>query len=197
MEDKNLIKRIKKDDGKAFEELFRRYFAALHNYAVFYTGSSQMAEDMVHDVFYKIWDTRKNLNIHTSIKSYLFRSVHNNCIQYLRHLKVVNEHSRKHEARLQEALMMNRLYFETGLSKLMQKEIGELVKEAISTLPEKTRDIFLMSRDMHLKNSEIAQKLEVTEKAVEYHITRALLSLRQELKDYLPGVMILICFGIS
>jgi RNA polymerase sigma-70 factor, ECF subfamily len=196
VEDENLIKRIKKDDGQAFEELFRRYFAALHNYAAFYTGSTQIAEDMVHDVFYKIWDTRKNLNIHTSAKSYLFRSVHNNCIQYLRHLKVVKEHSKKHEARLQEALMMNRLYFETGLSKLMEKEIGSLVKEAISRLPEKTRDIFLMSRDMHLKNAEIAKKLDVTEKAIEYHITRALLTLRQELKDYLPCAMILICCSI-
>ncbi len=196
VEDKNLIKRIKKDDGKAFEELFREYFAALHNYAAFYTGSSQIAEDMVHDVFYKIWDTRKTLNIHTSIKSYLFRSVHNNCIQYLRHLKVVKEYSKKHEARLQEALIMNRLYFETGLSKLMEKEIGDLVKEAISRLPEKTGDIFLMSRDMHMKNSEIAQKLDVTEKAVEYHITRALLILRQDLKDYLPCVMIIICCSI-
>ena len=196
VEDKNLIKRIKKDDGKAFEELFRRYFAALHNYAAFYTGSSQLAEDMVHDVFYKIWDTRRIINIHTSIKSYLYRSIHNNCIQYLRHLKVVKEHSKKHEAKLQEALMMNRLYFETGLSKLMEKEIGDLVKEAISRLPEKTSDIFLMSRDMHLKNSEIAQKLDVTEKAVEYHITRALLILRQDLKDYLPCVMIIICCSI-
>ena len=196
VEDKNLIKRIKKDDGKAFEELFRRYFAALHNYAAFYTGSSQLAEDMVHDVFYKIWDTRRIINIHTSIKSYLYRSIHNNCIQYLRHLKVVKEHSKKHEAKLQEALMMNRLYFETGLSKLMEKEIGDLVKEAISRLPEKTSDIFLMSRDMHLKNSEIAQKLDVTEKAVEYHITRALLILRQDLKDYLPGVMIFMCLSL-
>lgn len=192
MEDKNLIKGIKKDDGKAFEELFKRYFASLHNYAAFYTRSSQMAEDMVHDIFYKIWDTRKTLNIHTSIKSYLFRSVHNNCIQYLRHLKVIKEHNRKHEARLQEALMMNRLYFETGLSKLMEKEIGELVKEAISRLPDKTREIFLMSRDRHLKNPEIAQMLYVTNKAVEYHITRALLIIRQELKDYLPAFMILI-----
>jgi len=196
VDDKSLIKSIEKDDGRAFEELFMRYFAALHSYATFYTGNHQMAEDMVHDVFYKIWDKRKNLNIHTSIKSYLFRAVHNNCIQYLRHLKVVNEHSKKHEARLHEALMMDRLYFETGLSKLMEKEIGSLVKEAIGKLPEKTRNIFLMSRDMHLKNAAIAKKLDVTEKAVEYHISRALLTLRLELKDYLPCAMIFICCSI-
>ena len=192
MEDKNLLDKIKKNDGKAFEVLFRRYFSALHNYAAFYIGSFQLAEDMVHDVFYKIWDTRKSLNIHTSIKSYLFRSIHYNCIQYLRHLKVVKEHSMRHEAKLQEALMMNRLYFETGLSKLMEKEIGDLVKDAINKLPEKTRCIFLMSRDRQLKNSEIAQKLSVSEKAVEYHMTRALIMMKHELKDYLPLFMIFI-----
>ena len=191
VEDNILIKRIKKDDGKAFEELFKRYFTALHSYSTFYTECPHLSEDMVHDVFLKIWSTRKILTIHSSVKAYLFRSVHNNCIQYLRHLKVVVKHSRKQGEKLEEALVMNRLYFETGLSKLMEKEIGDLVKEAISKLPDKTRDIFLMSRESHMKNSEIARKLFVTEKAVEYHITRALISLRQELKDYLPVLLLL------
>lgn len=191
MEDKKLLEKIKKNDGNAFEELFRRYFSALHNYAIFYTRSSQLAEDMVHDLFFKIWETRKKLAIHTSVKSYLYKSVHNNCIQYLRHLKVEEDHSKKYEAKMQEALLMNRLYFETGLSKLLDKEIGDLVKESISRLPEKTRVIFRMSRDRYLKNSEIAQKLNVTDKAVEYHITRALLIIRQQLKDYLPVIIIL------
>lgn len=193
MEDKNLLTRIKKNDGKAFEELFRRYFAALHNYAIFYTSSSQLAEDIIHDVFCKIWETRKTLAIHTSIKSYLYRSVHNNCIQYLRHLKIIRQHDKKQEARLEEALLMNRLFFETGLSKLMEKEIEGLVDEAIDKLPDKTREIYVMSRNQHKRNSEIAKKLNITEKTVEYHISRALLLLRDELKDYLPCIMLLIC----
>ena len=194
MEDFDLMKKLKRDDGKAFEELFRKYFTSLHNYAGFYTGNIQLAEDLVHDVFYKIWETRKTLAINTSLKSYLYRSVHNNCIQYLRHLKVVKEHSKRQEAKYEEALLMNRLYFETGLSKLMEKEIEELAEEVVGSLPEKTRDIFSMSRMRHWKNSEIAQKLNVTEKTVEYHITRALSILRRELKDYLVGIMVLI-FG--
>ena len=193
MKDNELLKRLKKNDGKAFEELFRRYFTALHNYAKFYTGSSELAEDLVHDIFYKIWESRRTLAIHTSIKSYLYRSVHNNCIQYLRHLKVVKEHNKKQEARLEEAFLINRLYFETGISRLFEKEIGQLVECAITKLPEKTRDIFILSRNQHQKNSEIAKKMNVTEKTVEYHISRALIILREELKDYLPGIMILIC----
>ena len=187
MKDKELIKRLKKNDGKAFEELFRMYFTALYNYAIFYTGSSQIAKDMVHDIYYKIWESRRTLTIHTSIKSYLYRSVHNNCIQYLRHLKFVKEHNKKQEARLEEALLMNRLYFETGLSRLFEREIVELVEEAILKLPGRTREIFIRSRNQHQKNFEIAKKFKVSEKAVEYHISRALIFLREELRDYLPG----------
>jgi RNA polymerase sigma-70 factor, ECF subfamily len=187
MEDIDLLKKLKRGDGKAFEELFRRYFIPLHNYAKFYTSNIQLAEDLVHDVFYKIWEKRKTLAINTSFKAYLYRSVHNHCIQYLRHLKVVKEHSKKQEAKYEEALLMNRLYFETGISKLMEKEIQELTEEVVGSLPEKTRDIFSMSRNRHQKNSEIAEKLNVTEKTVEYHISKALSILRRELKDYLAG----------
>ncbi len=185
MKDSELLKRLKKNDGLAFEELFRRYFTALHNYAKFYTGNSQLAEDLVHDVFYKIWELRRTLAIHISIKSYLYKSVHNNCIQHLRHLKVVKKHNKRQEARLEEALLMNRLYFETGISRLFEKEIGQLVESAISKLPEKTRDVFILSRSQYQKNSEIAKKMNVTEKTVEYHISRALIILKEDLKDYL------------
>jgi RNA polymerase sigma-70 factor, ECF subfamily len=187
-----LLKRLKNNDGKAFEELFRMHFNALLNYANFYIGCRHLAEDLVHDVFYRIWETRSKITIHTSIKSYLYKSVHNNCIQYLRHLKVVKKHQKDQESKLEEALLLNRLYFETGLSKLLEREINDLVEESISRLPSKTRDIYVMSRKNYKKNSEIARNLNVTEKTVEYHMTQALSLLRVELKDYLP-FLILFC----
>ena len=195
MKDSELLKELKKSDEKAFEELFRRYFTVLHNYAGFYTGRTQIAEDIVHDIFYKIWDTRSTLVIHTSLKPYLYRAVHNNCIQHLRHLKVVKEHSRKNEARLEEALLMNKLYLETGLSKLYENEIRELVVAVIDKLPDKTRNIYELSRNQHKKNFEIAKILKVTEKTIEYHISRVLVLLREELKDYLPGIIIILICG--
>ena len=195
--DAELIDRLKKNDEKAFEELFRCYFISLHCYAKFYTRDSQLAEDLVHDVFFKIWETRGKINVHTSIKAYLYRSVHNNCIQYLRHLKVVQEHNKAQENRLEEAMIINRLFFETGLTKLFEKEITELLEEAIAKMPEKTREIYVMSRKDHETNNSIAQKVNLTEKAVEYHISKALNFLRLELKDYLvffllfPGLFFL------
>lgn len=193
MNDVERVLRIKQSDTIAFEELFRAYFTALHTYACFYTGSSQIAEDMVHDVFFKIWDKRKTLEIHTSIKSYLFRAVHNQCVQYLKHMKVASDYAKKHEARLEEALQINKLYFETGLTRLYEKEIKDLVEKAIPKLPQKTREIFLLSRNKQLKHSEIALMFNLTDKAIEYHICRAITLLRKELKDYLPIAMLGIC----
>ncbi len=190
MNEIELVQKFKQGDGNAFEEIFRSYITALNNYASFYTGSSQIAEDMVHDVFFKIWEKRKTIEIHTSIKSYLFRAVHNQCVQYLKHQKVTSEYAKKHEARLEEALQINKLYFETGLTRLFEKEIKDLVDKAIPKLPAKTREIFLLSRNKHLKHAEIAVMFNLTEKAVEYHVCRAITLLRKELKDYLPVVML-------
>ena len=185
MEDCDLLKGLKKNDGQAFEELYRKYIFCLQEYAHFYTSNRFIAEDIVHDVFYKIWDKRKTLEIHTSLKSYLYSSVHNNCIQYLRHLTVVKKQNVLQMMRLEEALVMNRLYFESGLNRLFEKDIENIINETVNNLPEKTREIYLFSRKHRMKNSLIAEKYGITEKAVEYHITRALKKLRLLLKDYL------------
>jgi RNA polymerase sigma-70 factor, ECF subfamily len=185
LNDRDLLKRLKKDDGKAFEELFRKYFFALMGYAKFYTGNAQIAEDMVHDVFYRIWEIRKSMEVHTSIKSYLYRAVHNNSIQYLRHQKVIQNHNKIQQAKLEEALILNKLYFETGLGKLFEMDINDMVDKAINKLPEKTGKVYILSRKKNNNNSEIAKELNISEKAVEYHITKALSLLRAVLKEYL------------
>ena len=190
MEDQELLTRIKHNDKKAFEYIFHEYFHVLHEYAYFYIENSSLAEDIVQDVFLKIWDSRDRLAIHTSLKGYLFRCIHNNCIQYLRHKMVEQNHQVTNRAKLEEAVIMNRLFFETGLTRLYENDIESLVNKAIDDLPAKTREIYVLSRHKYLKNSAIAKKFNVTEKSIEYHITRALDSLRKYLKDYLPVILI-------
>ena len=187
MEDNNLLTRLKQNDEKAFEELFRKYFSVLQEYANFYTRDSRLAEDIVQDIFFRIWESRVSLVITTSFKAYLYRSVHNSCIQYLRHQSVKNKHDVICQVKLEEATAMNRLFFESGLQKLFENEIEALINSALNEMPEKSREIYLLSRHSHLKNSEIAVKMELTEKAVEYHITKALSLVRRFSKDYLPG----------
>ena len=186
MDEIETLIRIKKNDKKVFEEIFHEYYTGLHEYALFYVGNTQLAEDIVQDVFLKIWNTRNRLTIQSSLKGYLYRTIHNHCIQYLRHQVVKQKYQIMHQAKIEEALLMNRLYFECGLSKLFKDDIESLVDEAINTLPEKTHEIFVLSRHNFQKNSEIAKKFKISEKSVEYHISRALDLLRKQLKDYLP-----------
>lgn len=190
MKEDQLLTRIKNNDKKAFEDIFRMYFPLLHEYAIFYVGSLQMAEDIVQDVFVKLWHTRKKISIYSTLKGYLFRIVHNRCIQYLRHCKIEQQHQVLQQAKLEEANVMNRLFFESGLSKLYESEIEALVKNALNELPERTREIYDLSRRQYLTNKEIAKKINLTEKSVEYHISRALESLRKHLKDFLPFLII-------
>ena len=185
MEDNILLTRLKQNDEQAFEELFRKYFPVLHEYANFYTRDSRLSEDIVQDIFFRIWESRVSLVITTSFKAYLYRSVHNSCIQYLRHQAVKNKHDALSQIKLEEATAMNRLFFESGLQKLFENEIEALINSALNEMPEKSREIYLLSRHSHLKNAEIAVKMELTEKAVEYHITKALSMVRRFLKDYL------------
>ena len=195
LKDQVILKGLKKDDKKAFEIMFREYFDSLHEYALFYVRNSQQAEDIVQDVFFNIWNSRKHLTIKSSLKGYLYRSIHNYCIQYLRHLTVEKNHKAIHKIKYEEIQLMNRLYFETGLSNLFRDDIKSLVAEAIECLPEKTYEIFLLSRHKGLKNNEIAKKFDVSEKSVEYHITKALNLLRDKLKEFLPVILLFSVIG--
>lgn len=183
-------------DEKSFKELFQQYYTVCKDFARFYTNDAQIAEDIVQDVFLKMWQTRESLNIETSSKGYLIRSVHNACIQYLRHQKIIERYTDEQRYKLEESILMNRLFFEDGLSRLFQSDINDIVNQSISKLPAKTRKIFKLSRDEYKKNSEIALEMELSEKSVEYHISKALESLRINLKDYLP-LMIFITLQAS
>ncbi|MEN8226487.1 MAG: sigma-70 family RNA polymerase sigma factor, partial [Bacteroidota bacterium] len=146
LEDQEILKRISQNDKKAFEELFSDNYPSLYEYALFYVGNGQQAEDIVQDVFLKIWDSRKRLSIKSSLKGYLYRCIHNQCIQYLRHQQVKQNHRASHRAKMEEVQLMNRLYFEYGCSNLFKNEIKSLVAKAIEQLPEKTNEIFVLSR---------------------------------------------------
>jgi len=137
LSDKELLQEIKHSNKDAFEELFRRHVAALTEYAAFYISDRQVAEDIVQDLFVKIWEYRDRLEIHSSLKAYLYRSIHNSCIQYLRHQIVSQKHEKYAQFLLREARIMNQLFFESGINNLFEKEIGDLVNQCMKKLPVK------------------------------------------------------------
>jgi RNA polymerase sigma-70 factor, ECF subfamily len=165
----------------AIEDVFNDYYGYLQNFAIRYIDDRGLAEDMVQDVFFKVWNKRNKLIIGTSFKTYLMQSVKNRCIQYLRKEKHRNTTSRQ---LVEDIPQINNSETEPGLSNLFVIEIKEIVQNTMEKLPDKTRRIFFMSRFQHLNNAKIASHFNISEKAIEYHITKALGMLKPRLHDF-------------
>ena len=133
------------------------------------------AEEIVQEMFFRIWDKRNQLEIRSSVKNYLFRSVKNLCINYITHNKIKSEYAGK--------ILSDVNTREIGES-YFEPELAEKIEKCIDELPEKRKRIFRMSRENGLKYHEIAEKLGISVKTVEVQMGMALKTLRDRLKDY-------------
>ncbi|MGQ8335651.1 RNA polymerase sigma-70 factor [Sunxiuqinia sp. A32] len=174
--DKELYFELKGGDEHALEILFHKYYASLCLYALQFLEDEEKAEEFVQDMFVKIWTKREELNIETSFKQYLLRSIKNQCINYIQHLKIRQKYAQKVKDELKQESDSPSFYMEFGLA--------EKIENSIDSLPEKRKAIFKMSREDGLKYREIADKLGISVKTVEVQMGLALKQLREMLKDY-------------
>ncbi len=170
-------------DEAAFEELFRQFYFPMRTYAFRFVRSMAVAEDIVQDVFSQLWATHAQVGGIRSLKAWLFTSVHNQAANYLKHKIVEEKYSQN--ASVQDAIEQLHQWSVPDNDVLFSQEIAQLVKDAVKTLPEQTKRIFLLSRQYHLKNKDIAEFLDINIKTVEKHITIALQYLRENLGQYL------------
>lgn len=168
------VRQIRNGNNKAFEKLFRRYCDDLHRFIWGYVKQEDIAEELVQDVFVKIWEERESLDPSKSIKSLLYRIGRNLAIDFLRHRKIVNEW--KLEKKALQKYSTNPMLLDEKLSKKM---VLQDVKAAIEDLPERRRLIFVLSRYNHLTYKEIACLLDISVNTVETQISRALKKLRK------------------
>ena len=167
-----------------FEDVFRANYRDLCSYAVYYLKDKDEAEEAVQDVFVSLWEKREQLQITTSIRSYLFRSVYNYSMNKLKHEKVKRAYEAHHEHTAERA-------HNPVTGRIFGKELEKRIAQAIETLPEKCREIFMLNRFQHLKYAEIAEHLDLSVKTVENQMGKALKVLREELKEYLPLIALL------
>lgn len=170
------------DDGQIdINQLFRQYSKPLFYYACKFVDEDS-AKDIVQDVFLKLWKNR-TIPIHESISGLLFTMIRNNCLQQIEKEKVRQHYASHAKLQLREQEL---LYYSGENLSIIQLELQNKLDQAIEKLPEKCRNVFIMSRFQNKKNREIAEELGITLKAVEKHIGKALQIIRHELKDYLP-----------
>ena len=163
----------------AFESLFKTHFKSLYAYAYTIVKEDMVAEEMVQNVFFKIWEKKDRIDIHSTTIAYLYKAVYHESLNYLKHQKVraaYQAHTSYH--------MKNQS--DNASKKVMLSELEQQLNVALSELPEQCRTIFQMSRFEELKYQEIADRLGLSIKTIENQMGKALKILRIKLVDYLP-----------
>ncbi len=173
------LQALKKGNKSLFEDLYREYYVPLCYFCIKYVDSLEDAEEIVQDVFVRLWEKREEIEINTSLKSYLHKSVANSALNFIKKQKLSNKFKKDKE-------LDSGVSFDDGLKNMEDEELQKVLKAAILELPEKRREIFELSRFEDMKYNKIAEHLSISVKTVENQMSKALKYLRIVLKDYTP-----------
>jgi len=171
-----------------FELIFKNYYSRLCYYACKFIDEDFVAEDIVQEIFSTLWEKQIDLGSEIILKAYLFRSVHNRCINYINYKKITSKH---HEIIHDKLVLLELEYYNSEHS--TAKSLFELeikIEDVIFQLPPQCSKVFELSRQKGFKNKEIAAELNISVSVVEKHISKALRIMRDELKDYLVLLLV-------
>lgn len=185
IDEKNIIKLLNLADENAFEAVFKEFFSGLCQYAYRIVKSQAIAEEIVEDLFLHLWENAGKNDINTALRPYLYKSVYNRCLKYLRHIKVEQKYAEYSGYCLKDEEMYSTFSQDFPLANIIAKELSSDIKKAINDLPEQCREIFLLQRESELTYNEIAEKLNISINTVKTQMARALCKIRDSLKDYL------------
>lgn len=172
-----LLQKINNGEENAFQYLFEEFYSMLTVYANKYLQDMDLSRDIVQDVFVRLYEKRESINIEISLKSYLFKSVYNSCINHIRINDIHNKHLYNIKKRKENDYV-------DLVEEMQTSELEKFLYDAISELPEQCKKIFKMNRFKGMKNAEIAEKLKLSKRTVETQISKALKILREKLSHY-------------
>ncbi|HLO57352.1 MAG TPA: RNA polymerase sigma-70 factor [Bacteroidales bacterium] len=164
-------------DLQSFESMFRQYYQMLCAYAYRFVNDSDTAEEIVQELFYKLWEKKSELQINSSLKSYLYSAVHNRCLKFIEHRNVETRY--RNYYLLHESEVDNEPQHSSNA-----RELQGIIDDTLNSLPERCSRIFRLNRYEGLKYNEIALKLSISVKTVEANMGKALKMLRKNLKEY-------------
>lgn len=182
---------MRNSDLDAFQFLFDKHYKAMVVYGMRMLKDMETSRDIVQDVFSYIWDKKDTLMITRSLDSYLFRSVHNACINHLKREETRNNYIKEFLIKVHEGADPGDDRH-GGLAYLSEKNLSSDIDEIVGGLPEQCRNIFKLSRYKGLRNKEIAEIYAISSRTVETQIYRALKVLRKKLRHHMSIVLILL-----
>ncbi|CAG5012537.1 hypothetical protein DYBT9275_05196 [Dyadobacter sp. CECT 9275] len=172
---------VTKGDYYAFRELFTHHYRSLCNYAMRVVVTREIAEEVVSDVFVKLWKNREQIEVHTSFQAYIYRAVRNQALDYLK-LRV----HRQYERESLDAVQWNLTHADhfSPVEEMSFNEIYDHIEGCIKDLPRQCQLIFRLSREEGLRYRDIAEKLDISVKTVETQMSRALKVLRERVPEH-------------
>ena len=185
-----LLKGLKRSDHECFQNLFAKYSQPLYRFSLSYLKSTQAAEDVVQEVFLKIWQKRKDIDTGKSFQSYLFAIALNVIRKQFNKLSASNQ--LKHDLLISFAENKDTFEEKDDFSEMVNK-----LEELIQQMPERRRKIFRMKKLEGKSQKEIAEKFDITPKTVEYHITEAMKFLKNEFDKLRTKGMIFFCLFVK
>ncbi|MAZ93220.1 MAG: RNA polymerase sigma-70 factor [Bacteroidales bacterium] len=180
---KDIISELRNGNKSVFEELYRTNYTPLLYFCIKYVENMDEAEEIVQGVFVKLWEKHSEIQITTSLKSYLHRAVQNSSLNHLNRRKILDKYVLSRDPDINTT-------FHDPHKNLENAEIHHIIMTAILELPEKRREIFELSRFEGMKYKSIAKHLSISVKTVENQMTQALKYLRIVLKDHMPALVL-------
>lgn len=190
-DEKQLIHSLKKGDNQAYKYIYDNHYTLLCKIAYEFLKDDFLAETIVDDIIFHLWEKRDTIEITLSVRSYLVQAVRNRSINYLNlerekrevRFSVINEHNE-----WQSSVFLSDDY---PLATLLEKELEQEIQNAINRLPEECRNVFNKSRFEDKRYEEIAEELGISTNTVKYHIKNAIVRLNNDLQEYL--ILFLCC----
>lgn len=188
MKEQIILEGLKKRDKIAFDFLFNYYYSSLCAFALSFIQNRDIVEDVVQDFFVSLWIYPPQLKSALSLRSYLFTSIKNRCLDYQKHHKVIEKHRHFILSSSNEEIDPSKNFF-------VESELRQAIQKSLVKLPPRCRQIFENSRLEGLSNQEISDKLGISKRTVELQISNALKILRQELAEFLPSFILIWLIG--
>jgi RNA polymerase sigma-70 factor (ECF subfamily) len=186
------VEDLKSGSEKAFRQIMEHWYSRLFNFANGYLHNEENTKEVIQDVFLQLWDNRKKLADNTSLNAYLFTVTRNRCIDLIRRQRLMLQfRSDKQEEYLRHTENFHALS-DPILDEIFADELQSEIDKTVGSLPEQRQKVFIMSRTHGLKNKEISSLLDLSEKTVESHLTKALRTIRTTLEKRFPGTLNLI-----
>ena len=187
-----IVKQLKAGQERAYKYLYDQHYQVLCYVAAQYVKDDFLAETIVGDVIFHLWEIRETVEISTSLRSYLMTSVRHRCLDYLK--SQFNRHEvAVSSTELRDFPLLNYVKDdEYPLGRLLEQELEDEIMKAIARLPEECRRVFRMSRFEDKKYEEIARELQISVNTVKYHVKHALALLHEDLGKYLTVAILLL-----